>query len=48
MSMGLGGDTLIVANSGGINVSFVHTGTLREDLARRLEIPRVSPLYLTW
>ncbi|MET0396533.1 MAG: hypothetical protein ABW277_06905 [Longimicrobiaceae bacterium] len=42
MSLGLDGDTLIVANSGGINVSFVHTGTLREDLARRFEIPRVT------
>ncbi|HEX8276619.1 MAG TPA: hypothetical protein VF615_28525 [Longimicrobiaceae bacterium] len=41
MSLGLDGDTLIVANSGGINVSFVHTGTLREDLARRFEIPPV-------
>lgn len=42
MSLGVDGDTLIVANSGGINVSFVHTGTLREDLARRFEIPRVT------
>jgi YVTN family beta-propeller protein len=42
MSLGLDGDTLMVANSGGINVSFVHTGTLREDLARRFEIPRIT------
>lgn len=34
------GDTLIVANSGGINLSFVPTSTLREDVARRFEIPR--------
>ncbi len=40
-----GGDTLIVANSGGINVSFVPlsaTGELREDLPRRFQIPRVT------
>jgi hypothetical protein len=36
------GDTLIVANSGGANVSFIPTGTLREDVSRRLEIPRVT------
>ncbi|MEW5931443.1 MAG: hypothetical protein AB1941_28585 [Gemmatimonadota bacterium] len=42
MSLGVGSDTLIVANSGGTNVSFIHTATLREDLARRFEIPRVT------
>lgn len=42
MALGVDGDTLIVANSGGINVSFIHTGSLREDVARRFEIPRVT------
>ena len=40
-----GGDTLIVANSGGVNVSFVPlspTGELREDLPRRFQLPRVT------
>lgn len=35
------GDTLIVANSGGTNVSFVSTGTLAEDVAKRFILPRV-------
>jgi hypothetical protein len=36
------GDTLLVANSGGISVSFVPlaAGALREDLSRRFQIPR--------
>lgn len=34
------GDTLIVANSGGISLSFVPTSTLREAVGRRFEIPR--------
>jgi hypothetical protein len=35
------GDTLIVANSGGTNVSFVSTAGLQEDLPRRFNIPRI-------
>lgn len=41
LALSRGGDTLIVANSGGINISFVPTSTLREDVPRRLEIPRL-------
>ncbi|HEV2149899.1 MAG TPA: hypothetical protein VGR37_21050 [Longimicrobiaceae bacterium] len=43
LSKTMSGDTLIVANSGGVNVSFVPlsaTGELREDLGRRFQIPR--------
>lgn len=36
------GDTLIVANSGGTNVSFVPTSTLQENLAQRFDLPRVT------
>jgi hypothetical protein len=36
------GDTVIVANSGGANVSFVTVGGLSEDRARRFEVPRVT------
>lgn len=38
----LAGDTLMVANSGGISISFVPlgTGALREDVPRRFQIPR--------
>lgn len=36
------GDTLIVANSGGVNVSFIPTGSLQEDVGKRFEIPRVT------
>jgi hypothetical protein len=36
------GDTLIVANSGGTNISFVSTATLREDVGRRFDIPRIT------
>jgi len=36
------GDTLIVANSGGTNVSFVPTRAPREDVARRFVLPRVT------
>lgn len=41
---GPAGDTLIVANSGGINVSFIPLGdgTLREAVDRRFEIPRIT------
>jgi hypothetical protein len=35
------GDTLIVANSGGTNISFVHTGSLTEDVERRFSLPRL-------
>ncbi|HSJ24313.1 MAG TPA: hypothetical protein VK929_06590 [Longimicrobiales bacterium] len=35
------GDTLIVANSGGTNVSFVSTAGLAEDVGRRFSIPRI-------
>lgn len=36
------GDTLLVANSGGVSISFVPlgAGALREDLSRRFQIPR--------
>jgi hypothetical protein len=36
------GNTVIVANSGGSNVSFVSTTALEEDIVRRFEIPRVN------
>ena len=42
MSLGRTGDTLIVANSGGTNVSFVplRNATLQEDVPKRFRIPR--------
>jgi hypothetical protein len=42
LSLNRTGDTLIVANSGGTNVSFVPTGTLQEHVARRFNIPRIT------
>jgi hypothetical protein len=42
LSLSRDAQTLIVANSGGSNVSFVSTQTLREDVGRRFEIPRVT------
>lgn len=42
LAMNRTGDTLMVANSGGTNISFVPTPSLREDLSRRLELPRVT------
>src|SRR5690606_36072569 len=35
-------DTLLVANSGGTNISFVPLETLREDVPRRLMTPNVA------
>jgi hypothetical protein len=42
MSLSRTGDTLIVANSGGVNVSFVPLAAspLQEDVGRRFQIPR--------
>lgn len=42
LALNLTGDTIIVANSGGTNVSFVPTATLTEDVARRFDLPRVT------
>jgi hypothetical protein len=42
LALNLTGDTLIVANSGGTNVSFVPTAALTEDVARRFDLPRVT------
>jgi hypothetical protein len=42
LALNRGGDTLIVANSGGANVSFMAAASLVEDRARRFEIPRVT------
>jgi hypothetical protein len=42
VSLNRGGDTLIVANSGGTNVSFVPLDALQEDVGRRFQIPRIT------
>jgi hypothetical protein len=42
ISLNRTGDTLIVANSGGTNVSFVPTTTLQENVTQRFELPRVT------
>lgn len=41
MALDTSGTQLIVANSGGINISFVDTESLAEDTRRRFQIPRV-------
>lgn len=42
LALNRNGDTVMVANSGGISVSFVPAGGNAEDVARRFEIPRAT------
>jgi hypothetical protein len=42
LALNRSGDTLIVANSGGTNISFLSTATLQEALAKRFDLPRVT------